>query len=549
MVNALRPFDTRQRAVTAIGQVPMLLNGGCAWSAAPQKKREVAGQRLALINDALERVKRGARVETCARLLIAQIGQDDLTMAQAVAIEALGAPSLATIKRWLNAALTAQESGDKALVMPRHTGRVRKDYGWEARAIELFNTPSKAGKNNVAFKLRCEGFETATDSRVASFLGKLPATLGSQSPERIGKHLHQLTHRAFYARDWSSLKAGQMVAGDGHTIDVYLANPVTGRPYRPELTVFIDVYSGYIFGLHLSDSESQVSTMFALSNGISRHQHVPLYAYLDRGPGYRGKMMSGAETGFFARVGIEPIAALPGNPHGKGWIEQFFRILRDNHDKFYGPDYCGNDQAAEVNRRITVEIDSGRRTLPSVQAYAQSLADFIEQYHHKAKPSRNGKTPAQLWAELERNELHLSAADLARPTKVCTVRRQSVTLDGRVYQMLPLAYYDGREVMVGYDLVDDAQVWVSTKAGEHLGIAKLVHKAPVIPASRMDERLLKAAQEKLKRVERKRTEIIARTAPVIDDQTRARQLAESAPALTQGKGETTPLQFVDLELE
>lgn len=108
---------------------------------------------------------------------------------------------------------------------------------------------------------------------------------------------------------------------------------VSSATYRPELTVFIDIKSSYIAGWWLSEAESTVSTMFAMSHAMRMHNHVPAWVYVDRGPGYRAKLLSEEGTGFYARFDIGLIGALPGNPHGKGWIERFFRTVRDKHDK------------------------------------------------------------------------------------------------------------------------------------------------------------------------------------------------------------------------
>ncbi|MFI5447732.1 hypothetical protein [Polaromonas sp. UC242_47] len=102
-----------------------------------------------------------------------------------------------------------------------------------------------------------------------------------------------------------------------------------------------------------------MSTLFALSQALRMHDHVPAWVYVDRGAGYRSKMLSDEVTGFYSRFDIGMISALPGNPHGKGWIERWFRTCRDKHDKFFagGQVYCGDDMAPETNRRLSADLN------------------------------------------------------------------------------------------------------------------------------------------------------------------------------------------------
>ena len=127
----------------------------------------------------------------------------------------------------------------------------------------------------MASKLRQEGHATATDSRVERYLKALPATLGKYSPARVGPHLHKLTRRTYQRRSLDEVLVGEIYAGDGHTVDCYVAHPNTGKPYRPELTVFIDIKSSYVVGWYMSEAESAHSTLFALSHAMRSHNYVP----------------------------------------------------------------------------------------------------------------------------------------------------------------------------------------------------------------------------------------------------------------------------------
>lgn len=482
-------------------EVPAAL-GADPWAAATESQRRVAELRVAVVAPLAALVASGASVNHTAALFLAQAGAGLLDPNTAHVMQVLGAEaaSVPTLKRWI----AGWRKAGKAGLLPRHTGRVRQAYGWETRAVALYNTPSKPGFADVAFRLRGEGFEGATESRVKRYLKALPATLGANSPARIGAHLHRLRRQKFQRRHVDDLLVGEMYAGDGHTVDCYVAHPNTGKPFRPELTCFIDIKSRYIPGWYFTESESAHSTLFALSSAMLRHNHVPAWLYVDHGAGYRSKLLSAENTGWYAKFDIEVIAAIPGNPHGKGWIERFFRTCRDKHDKFFadGLVYCGDDMAPEINRRLSAELAMGRRKLPALADYVASFAKFLADYCNNPMDVLGGRTPAQLWAELTPVAVEMGVDVVMRPRETATVQRQTVRLHNRFYFHEALALYDGHGMVVEYDLHDDKRVWVSDTKGRLVCEAKIVKTIGVLPTSRIEEqrdRRLAGQQARLRR--------------------------------------------------
>lgn len=503
--------------VRQMSDLPAALNPD-PWESASEPQRKVAVARESLLQPLADLVNQGASINKAAALLVAQLasGTADMRIKHLAGMVSLeGAMSIPTAKRWLSAYL----KGGKNALLPRHTGRVRKDYGWEVRAVALYNIPGKPGFADVASKLIQEGFEDVTESRVARYLRNLPATLGKHSPARVGPHLHRLTRQKFQRRSLEEVLVGEIYAGDGHTSDDYVAHPNTGKPFRPELTAFIDIKSGYLAGWWMSESESTVSTMFAMSHAMRMHNHVPAWVYVDRGPGYRAKLLSDEATGFYSRFDIGLIGALPGNPHGKGWIERFFRTVRDKHDKFFagGAVYCGDDMAPETNRRLSADLAMGRRQLPSLKQYVDSFTQWLEHYHNTPQDKLGGRTPAQVWQELRPVTVGLDTMDaIARPREECTVLRQTVRLHNRFYYAEALALYDAQKVHVEYDLHHDSRVWVFDKKGRFVVEAALTNTIGVLPASRLEEGRARRLQGQLKRLERKADEARARRIDAVD---------------------------------
>jgi putative transposase len=498
------------RHIRQMSDLPAALNPD-PWASASEEARRVAGFREELLKPLADLVSQGASLNKASGLLAARLNNrvaDVRTMHLAACLGADDGVSIPTIKRWLSAYL----KGGKNALLPRHTGRVRKDYGWEARAVALYNIPAKPGFADVASRLIQEGFEDVSESRVARYLRALPATLGKNSPARVGPHLHRLTRQKFQRRSLVEVLVGEIYAGDGHTADCYVAHPNTGKPFRPELTMFIDIKSSYIAGWWMSESESTVSTMFALSHAMRMHNHVPAWVYVDRGPGYRARLLSDEATGFYSRFDIGVVGALPGNPHGKGWIERFFRTVRDKHDKFFanGDVYCGDDMAPEHNRRLSADLAMGRRTLPSLKQYVDSITQWLDHYHDMPQDKLGGRTPAQVWNELRPVAHEMGIEAIARPREECTVARQSIRLHNRFYFAEALALFDGQKLDVEYDLHHDSHVWVFDKKGRFLVEAKLTSTIGVLPASRLEEGRERRLQGQMKRLQRRVDEAQAR---------------------------------------
>lgn len=424
-------------------------------------------------------------------------------------------PDRATVYRWLGD-LAKFKNGNVLALTKQHTGRVRKTYGWEAKAIELFNRPSKPGYADVAYWLRTDhGFESATKSRVTRYLQTMPETLGKQSPGRMGKHFYKHNLAPHKIRDNDVLAVGYGYEGDGHTVDAYIAHPSGKKVYRPELTIWIDVRSRYVAGWYMSDDESAVSTLFALSHALLAEDHVPAVLFMDNGSGFKSKMMADDAIGFLNRLSITPAFALPGNSKGKGLVEGFFKIFRNRHDKKF-PTYCGDDMAPEINRRLSDEVERGRRTLPSYADYIASVKQYIDDYNNEPKGVLNGESPRQVWLrDLQQVHVHIAADALVMPRAIRTVKRWMITLHKRKYKAAELAQYNNQAVLVEYSLHKDGEIRVLDEQQRLICIATLVGKVARLPESRIEEGKQKRLDGQIKRQELHINEKKLRAKPLI----------------------------------
>ena len=469
------------------------------WLAAPLPKRNLAQVRAAYIQPW---ASWGGSANTAAVRLYWDGQAGRLPQAAQNAYALLGkAPSVVTIKRWL---LGHAKQGLPALLDER-AGRACLPQDWHHQAVLMYNRGSKPSYAAVAKELQAMGYDSAVEHKVARYLKALPTRLGKNGPARIGPALHKLTLQKYQRRTLDNLRPGDAYVGDGHTIDVYLAHPNTGKLWRPELSFFLDLKSRLPVGWWLGNSENTIDTLRALGHAIATHDHVPPMLYLDHGPGYRSKMMSGEAIGFAAQMGIDLMAARPGNPHGKGWVESFFRTVRDEHDKFFaaGEFYCGGDMAPEINRRLSVEVATGKRKLPTLWDYQASLAAFFGRLAARPMEALDGATRLAVWQQgFVRIPAVYPVAELIRPMLPATVRRQTVTLHKRTHYHAALIDWQGQRVRVRYDLHDDQHVWVYDEKNRLICQAVLASKVAAIPSSRIEEARDTATRKSVERMER-----------------------------------------------
>ena len=457
----------------------------------PQFAQDEAKRRQALIQPAVQRVAAGCSVRAAAEWL-----------AGAPAWEG---PSAVTLARWIR----DYRAGGLIQLAPEYKGRQRTEHGWEARALELFNRPQRPAYSTVAMWLRQEGHASAADHLVRRYLKAAPSHLTDTGKKRLGEHYYAQNVRPYIVRDSSVLPVGFVYQGDGHCCDVYVAAPATGMPYRPELTVWLDVRSHYIVGWWLSESESAITTLYSFSHALLAQDHAPALVHTDPGSGFTARVIADAKTGFFARFSIEMIEALPGNARGKGLVEGWFRWFEERLGKRFET-FCGHCRTDDELRALTQKVKRGDLRLPSLAEYAAAIREYVRFYNQNPQAELGDVAPTALWATLERVPLETPASAVMRPRKTRTVRSWTVKIDTRSYRASELQAFEGREVVVEYDLHDDSFVRVLDAKGRLVCEAGLVEKAAWLPASRIEEAQAKRLEGQQKRLQLKADEAAAR---------------------------------------
>ena len=368
------------------------------------------------------------------------------------------------------------------------------------------------------------------------FLKSQPDIRGRLTKRRVGAHHYNQNLGPHAIRDATVLPVGFVYEADGHTVDVYVQHPETGKAYRPELTVWVDVRSHYVVGWWLSASESAATTLFSLSHALVAHDHVPAAVHTDPGPGFANKLVMDEISGYAARLGIEVMLALPGNAKGKGLIEGGFKHYEERLGKRY-PSFCGHCRSDQEFRRLQEYCERGKTAMPTLAQYSDGVAGYFERLN--AREQRGlGCAPAALWAQLERVPVEIPAEVLVRPVEQRVVRRWRVELYKRFFQAPELAAWNGRKVAIEYNLHDFSAVTVRDLDGRLICEAKQVEQRPWLAASRIEELAQKRLANQIKRKQQWIDEQTARARLAID----ARGGADrEMPFLDGDDGEPLPL--------
>lgn len=483
------------------------------WTQATQKQQSVANARKTLITE-FEELRATLPFSKAAKQFKENVNFQAVKQSVLTAINHLNGkvPSANTLKTWID----SFEANGLAGLLPNHKGSARAVRGWEHLALELYHKPQKPSMKKVARQLREDhGYSDATDHNVWYFFDSLPSDLGDKSRWRIGTKLYRDGQRTYNLRHTENLAVGDIYQGDGHTIDVYLKHPNTGKLWRAELTVFQDWKSRYIVGWYLSNAESSITTMAALSHGLGTYNHVPLILYIDNGCGFKSKLMNDDTAGFYANFGIDVIFAIPGNAKAKGNVERFFRVMEEDLNKNFDT-YCGKDMSEDISRHFSSAkmhiMEQKGIHVPTQEEWVEAFEGWLIKYHNRPHPEYKNTTPAAMWAQLDRTPVH-DMNLLVKPRAKVNVRRGSLIHQGRTYQAMHLHQFNGQELVAEYDMHNDDAMRIFDAEGTYLLTVELVHKKAAIPTSRLEQQRIASLKSSEKRLQNKLTENRLRHAP------------------------------------
>ena len=445
--------------------------------------------------------------------------------------------SRATLFNWLKLAENAGDNSLVAVLAPKHRDVTMPVWG--ATLLKLWGQPTKPSLSMVMRELvNVMGGENVPSYAQASYF--LRTHVGNVELERGRMGARELKNiQPFIRRDTSELFPTDVYTADGHTFDAEVAHPISGRPFRPEITAIIDVASRKLVGFSIDLAESGLAVLDAIRTAVCTNGVMALF-YVDNGSGYKNAMMSRDGSGLMDRLGSTLTHSLPYNSQAKGIVERSHKSIWIEAAKKL-PTYIGADMDKEARQKVF------KKTRKDIATFGESklllawddfmtlCRDEVERYNnrpHHAHPRRHNKltgrkehlTPQQVWDEKLAMMVNLGKplvqvheadmVDLFRPYIERKVLRGEIKMFNHVYFSRDLEQYHGETVHVGYDIHDASQVWVRDVSGRLLAVAKFEANTRAYFAQPVIEQAHeKRALGQLKRNDVKRNEILETMSP------------------------------------
>lgn len=289
-------------------------------------------------------------------------------------------------------------------------------------------------------------------------------------------------------RDWTLVGVGDVIIGDGHTLNFETLNPATGKPTRMTIVLFYDGASNCPLGWEVMATENTDSISAAFRRSCIMLGKFPRVVYLDNGRAFRAKFFKGCPDfeqagflGLYRDLGCSVIHAWPYHGQSKP-IERFFGTFHEM--EVWMPSYTGNDIAhkparmkrgEDLHRQLYTKL--GGRPLTWEETLVQVARWFAE---YATRPQYrthlHGRTPGDVFME-GRGE-GLSPQDMQKLTlfmmqkEIRTITKDGIKVNGRLYWHEKL-YSRRHPVLVRYDEhFNPYTVYVYTLDGEPLCEAK-----------------------------------------------------------------------------
>lgn len=402
-----------------------------------------------------------------------------------------------SIYRW------AQElKAGKAALAPKAKGFV--EPRWAKHLLGLFRQPQKPSL------AQC----------VAELAHLLPSDISAPSYQQARRYLDKVgnveRHRGrmlprelknlkpFKRRDTEVLGAPLVcVTADGHTFDAEVQHPFTGRPFRPEITTVLDLYTRKVVGVSVGLAESAFTVMEALRHCCLAHG-IPALMYVDNGSGYRNQWVAGV----MQRIGCTMTHSVAYNSQARGCIERVQKTIWVDLGAKKLRTYMGAQMDREARQVAYKAVRKGQEgALIPWQDFVDFARATLEAYNnrpHKELPwtvddrqRRVRMSPSQAWTlaveEGFQPVLCTDSLDELLPMLERKVARGELNLNGNRYFSRELEEFNGELVRAAFDPWDVQRVWIRDREGRFLCEAQLDgNKTPYFP----QPYILKALEER-----------------------------------------------------
>lgn len=450
-------------------------------------------------------------------------------------------PSARSIKRWF--------SKDVKELAPK-SKRELKIPSWANAFLMCWQRPEKPSVEHAyrQFTANYEGTPPSIHA-VRRFISKMGAV--SRQKGRMGaRELKNIL--PFVRRDFDDLLPADIYSADGHTHDGEVQHPFHGRPFRPEITTFIDIATRRVVGVSVDLAESGIAVLDALISSCT--QAVPAILYVDNGGGYVNHMLKDEATGVLARVGIDMKHSLPYGSQARGVIERVHQTLwvdaAKSQEGFVGKDMDQEARHGQFKASRAAIKQGGAMQLMSWEVFLAFVNERINWYNSRTHTSlpkisdeqgkRRHQSPDERWNQFIAegwSPIQLSgddAAQIFRPRTTRTVLRGEIKFINNIYFSQALTEWHGDQVHIAYDINDPQFIWVyEIEDGRLICKAEWnANRVDYMPKSVVEDAREKRALGRKRRLETKLEEVEA--------ELRGQPLLEQESSYIPGIGAITP---------
>lgn len=448
-----------------------------------------------------------------------------------------GYPSVRSLKRYLAAP-------DKT---PRRREKDFRVRPWHALAVELRQRPQGSALTWIAEQLQAAGHGVSYHQVYRFFTEKF-SQIDQLKGRFTGSQLR--AHRFYQHRTAESLAPADEVHADGWNTHFTAPHPVTGEFVTWEVWHFHDVATRFVTppGLGLTEQFEVIAK--GLEDYI-RFFGRPLIVQTDSTKVVRGSdRFTKALHSLEARIGctiVHPKAV--GNSQANGICENFNRSWLDVRARelatYQHPDrmdsltykrtkkltgqmvkaWRDGDPELAAQKHAEAERMGRGRVFTSHQEAIEWITRIVDEYNdrpHRALPKVRGEdgrlrhqTPREAlmqhidqgWEPVAVDEDTL--IDLFRPHKVVRVTRETVSPYGGMRYRNPevLGHWNGKNVVVAYDIHDWRRVWVKTLHGELICTAEFVAATGYRAQSAYENAEERRAKAQLRDLENKKRKV------------------------------------------
>ena len=325
--------------------------------------------------------------------------------------------------------------------------------------------------------------ETASDATIQRWLADYcEKNMHVVTLARDGEKAYVDHYGPYVDRDPDLLSVGDVLVSDGKVLNFTVLHPVTGRPVRMPIIIWMDWKSRFPAGFQIMPSENTIAIHAALRMAVITLGMFPKHAYIDNGKAFRARVFTKTDPDIEACAGLYPRLGIgvhfSKSYHGRSKInERLHRTMQEQMERMV-PSFTGvsiEDKPAHMARNEKFHQAWHRaRTagwVPTIREASQIVSAYFGWYVQTPHDGLGGRTPLEVF-EAGRgpgiDPAILHSEFLWR--KAVPADRCRITLWGVDYESDALHGFRGK-VLAMFDTADMEQIYLHTLDGQYIGEA------------------------------------------------------------------------------